>query len=535
MLSRFADPVKFTKLFWPQFRLYDKQREILFSLRDNYETIVPAGNELGKDFICAPAILWFFCSRQPARIVTTSPNSSQLNDVLWGEIRRFAQEAKYPLPIEVMGNMEIYKLRKDGTRYPKTEIVGRVYQKGEGMLGRHSDRTSKGEPTTLLVVDEASGSDNESYQRADTWTHRKLVVGNPYPCSNFFYNGVREGNRPTKRPHYEHLHRNVIKIKGEDSPNVKLALAEIKAGKEPSHKIVIPGVLTYADYIQRRESWDKIRQCVGLDAEFYEGAEVLLYPPDWLNNAQTLYNMIDKLRRIKEGIDKSRRLRARTAKGIGADTAEGGDNTTWAASDEYGLIDLTSMKTPDTSVISGNSIAFGNSHGLKDWSRFCFDRGGGGKQVADMMRRQGYNVRTVGFGTSATEENTPGISSTQEKRLASEQRYVYFNKRAEMAGRLSLRLDPSEEETKYSISSEYTELLRQLRLIPKVYDSEGRLRLPPKNKKNKNSKEITLTELIGHSPDELDAVMLSVYGMEVTANDPVAGTILKPTRNFQRT
>ena len=51
VIEVFQDPIRFCGYFWPDYNIYDKQREIMYSVRDNYETIVPAGNELGKDFI----------------------------------------------------------------------------------------------------------------------------------------------------------------------------------------------------------------------------------------------------------------------------------------------------------------------------------------------------------------------------------------------------------------------------------------------------------------------------------------------------
>ena len=67
-----TDPLKFVALCWPELTLYDKQREILLSVRDHLETFVHAGNELGKDFIAAIVAIWFFSSRQPARVITSS-------------------------------------------------------------------------------------------------------------------------------------------------------------------------------------------------------------------------------------------------------------------------------------------------------------------------------------------------------------------------------------------------------------------------------------------------------------------------------
>lgn len=41
------DPIDFGKLLWPNFSLFGKQREIVYSVRDNLTTVVPAGNMLG--------------------------------------------------------------------------------------------------------------------------------------------------------------------------------------------------------------------------------------------------------------------------------------------------------------------------------------------------------------------------------------------------------------------------------------------------------------------------------------------------------
>jgi hypothetical protein len=42
------DPIEFQKLLWPDITFYDKQKEILYSVLDNNETFVPAGNMLGR-------------------------------------------------------------------------------------------------------------------------------------------------------------------------------------------------------------------------------------------------------------------------------------------------------------------------------------------------------------------------------------------------------------------------------------------------------------------------------------------------------
>ena len=95
-----------------------------------------------------------------------------------------------------------------------------------------------------------------------------------------------------------------------------------------------------------------------------------------------------------------------------------------------------------------------------------------------------------------------------------------------MYGRLSLRMNPNDGDTVFYYSAKEEELRKQLAPIPLIYDEEGRIKLPPKNKRLSSSSETTLTDLIGHSPDEADSVVLAVYAMEVLAKRPKAGAIL---------
>lgn len=485
------DPVKFYYACWPNSVLYQQQKEILWSLRDNDETFVPAGNGLGKDYISAVAAIWFFCSRRPARVVTTSVKYDQLNDVLWGEIRRLLNSCEMELPI-TYNHMHIRQTYDDGEIVPLCELRGQCVNKQEGLLGRHLPRDI---PRTLVIFDEASGIDTTVYTSTDTWAHKKLIIGNPFPCENFFKKGVQGGD--LLAPSGDHYYRKVIRIKAEQSPNVRLAQAQIDKGEKPTHEILVPGLVDWATYQKRRATWDKVMQCIGLDAEFYEGAETLLFPPEWLNAAEDRANTIKKENR-----------RART---IGIDPAEGGDKTVWSVCDDYGVMDIISKSTPDTATITGETLAVMRQYNVKS-EDVLFDAGGGGKQHADRLRAQGYNVRAIAFGAAATPERRRGMATIKTRNLDDETRYAYRNRRAEMYGILSLRLDPNNERP-FAIPQKFTELRRQLSPIPRRYDGEGRLILPPKRKKSLGSTEETLIDLIGCSPDEADATVLAVFGL----------------------
>lgn len=186
------------KQLWPNYLIYDKQWEIVQSVEDNDETYCVAGNMLGKDYIAGLIALAFFLTRHPCRVLTTSVDGTQLEGVLWGEMRRHIQECKYPLSHQrggplVLNHLHIRKVY-NGAVCGLSYILGRVAAKGEGMLGHHIANTGDGIPRTLFIADEGSGVDDTSYERATTWFRRMLVIGNPFPCENFFKKGVEAGD-----------------------------------------------------------------------------------------------------------------------------------------------------------------------------------------------------------------------------------------------------------------------------------------------------------------------------------------------------
>lgn len=178
-------------------------------------------------------------------------------------------------------------------------------------------------------------------------------------------------------------YRKVLRITAADSPNVALALEQQARGQEPTGGQVTPGVLSWDEYKKRRATWDRVRQCVGLDAEFWEGADLLLYPPDWLNRAERMAAAL--------------RGKHRQAEAIGIDPAEGGDKTCMTAVDRLGIIEQVSKPTPDTAVIRGEAIAFGRRHNVPA-NRWYIDAGGGGTEHGHYLRQDGYQVNIIPFG-----------------------------------------------------------------------------------------------------------------------------------------
>lgn len=199
---------------WPDVSIYDKQRDMVMAVRESVETIVVAGNQLGKDFIagfiCLSHFVWpqvYYSPRYVAevesgrfpgndphtrRIVTTSSGGKHL-DVLWGEIGWWLRTCKQDLTkgedaVDMLDKLMRFK-RESGveSKNLKNYMKGMVSEWGEGLAGHHA-------AYALGVVDEASGMDDEVYKRFGGWTKRRLLFGNPEACQNIFKEHFQAGD-----------------------------------------------------------------------------------------------------------------------------------------------------------------------------------------------------------------------------------------------------------------------------------------------------------------------------------------------------
>ena len=519
------DPLDFLAVLWPGARTYDREREIIRSVLHNDETVVVAGNKLGKDWTAAFLVLWFFLTRHPCRVVTTSAKDEHLR-VLWGEIGEFIRTAKYPLHRREGGPLipKHQELRRvvQGQICPISYVVGMVAsQDSIASLQGHHVASPDRLPRTMFVADEASSVRDNYFTMASSWATRTIIIGNAWPTTNRFRTAVKDGDikghdYTDENPHH---YRKVIRIRAEDSPNVRLGLAESRKGLPLSGEVLIPGVKTYDQYLKDRATLSAAEQAVILDAAFWEGADQLLFPPEWLTRAATLAEQLND---------------NRPGGALGIDPGEGSSNTTFTVVDRQGIIDVRSQKTPDTSVIANEAIAMFHEYQIPH-GKVGIDRGGGGKQIADELRRRGYEVLTIGFGESIL----PEIRRVRARKQYGlqlderEEKYAYVNRRAQMycgelrqllqQGTFGIPLRHREPRTQEALQ----ELHRQLSLMPLLYDKEGRLMMAPKNSKpgSQNVNEMTLVKLCGHSPDEADSLAVAVHTLLAVPSIPRAGAM----------
>lgn len=154
--------------------LWDKQQEVLLSLRDNKYTAAKSGNTVGKSYVVAKAALWFMTTHYPSKVITTAPTWTQVEDIIWKEIASSIHKSKIPFEAE---------LTKTQLKFnPEWFAIGLSTNEVNRFQGFHS-------PYLLVIIDEALGVAPEIWE-AITGLHpyRILAIGNPLDSVGDFYN-----------------------------------------------------------------------------------------------------------------------------------------------------------------------------------------------------------------------------------------------------------------------------------------------------------------------------------------------------------
>lgn len=190
------DPAFFVEKVVGQTTLWDKQREIAYSVRDNFRTAVRSCNGAGKTCVSANVVAWFLTCHPYSIVISTAPTSRQVRELLWQEINNIAHSSKYPLG----GDLTLVQWQLA----PKWFALGLSTDDPNRFQGFHAEHI-------LGVIDEAAGVDAQIWIGMDSilTSHgaRLLVIGNPTEPSGDFFNAFSS-------PLYNKIH-----ISAFDTPN----------------------------------------------------------------------------------------------------------------------------------------------------------------------------------------------------------------------------------------------------------------------------------------------------------------------------
>lgn len=171
--SYMDDPVDFSRAAFGH-DPWGVQADILRSVAENRRTAVKACHSSGKTFCAADAVLWWITAHPDGIAVTTAPTWTQVERLLWGEIRKSVKTSTIPYPKPSKTRLELG---------PNRYAMGLSTNEGVRFQGWHGK--------ILIVIDEAPGVKPEIYEAIEGIRAggdvRVLALGNPTISGGPFY------------------------------------------------------------------------------------------------------------------------------------------------------------------------------------------------------------------------------------------------------------------------------------------------------------------------------------------------------------
>ena len=224
---------------------YDKQIELLESIRDNRRTSVVGCNSSGKDYIAGRAIVWWMNRWDHAKVIVLGPTHRQVDLIVFREARSAFNAAP---------TIDGYALKGRMFKTSRYEVSDDSYAEGFAtndefnIQGFHS-------PHLLVIVTEAHAvEDAQINALLRLQPERILMTGNPFSTSGIFYES-----------HHTNVDAwNTIQIAAEDTPNLQ------------GDGVVIPGMVTEQVVEEAKRDWgeDSPMFQASIKGEFPEGLDI---------------------------------------------------------------------------------------------------------------------------------------------------------------------------------------------------------------------------------------------------------------------
>lgn len=363
------NPQGFMRAAWPDIFLWSKLEEVCKAIVENKQVIVPSGHGTGKTFIAARLALWFLFCFYPSKVITTAPTWPQVEKLLWSEITKAYNTAKFPL----------------GGRLLQTELKVEEdwFATGFSTRGRADERefgTPKFQgyhsPNLLLIADEAPGVDHQiwvSFSGLLTASNNKLMaLGNPTSPSGDFFEAC-------KSPAW----KKVI-ISCFDHPNVT------------RNEIVVPGAVTREWIEARKLEWGEgssLYMTKVLGQFPTEGTDTIV-PLSW---AEACVGLKFEPKKDDKGNPLPWPVR------IGIDVARyGADKTVFAKMVGPTLLPLETYAKQDTNFTIGRATILNREMSPEI---IAVDDSGVGGGVTDGLEAANVEVNPINNGSSAIESD----------------------------------------------------------------------------------------------------------------------------------
>jgi phage terminase large subunit len=343
-----ADPIWFSEHILGS-QLWEKEKEILISVRDNYETAVRSCNASGKTYTAARVVHNWLLAYSDAVVITTAPTGRQVREVLWREIRQAcAGKDLYPPDAVMQTQINL------GSKW---FALGLSTDEADKFQGYHS-------PHLLVVVDEASGVSEETFQAIDGLKPtRILLLGNPLRHTGRFANSFKS------------LYVAKIHISAFDTPNVQ------------NNEVLIPGLITTEDI-------NRIKERYGEDSDVYRVRVLGEFP---MAEEDALIGIDEIAKAMEREVD----VKQQFEKKMGVDIARyGNDRTVAVIRHMEKVIKKEMIPGSDLMTTTGQIMRIARDERIIP-RNISIDVIGYGAGVVDRLREQGWEVNGVNVAEKA--------------------------------------------------------------------------------------------------------------------------------------
>ncbi len=458
--------------------LWEKQRQVIESVRDHRTTAARSCHGIGKSFLAAAAVWWFVSTHPRAIVLTTATTARQVRGILWKEVHALARRAA-ARGMPLGGHLTDTRVAFDADWWAWGFTINDYDE--SAFQGFHA-------PYVLVVVDEAAGVAPKVFEGLDAAMSgghaRMLMIGNPTDGAGDFGQAFK----------LESVSK--IIVSAFDTPNFTafgITIEDIRAPKladgRHAWEAKVTGPLPYPSLIGPawvRDKWEK--WCGGrvggendprwqarVMGQFPENADTSLVPLGWIEQAHERWD------------DLHERMAWPARSSLGVDVARMGEDEGKIADFrlDAGVKSIVTMPKQDTMATTGAILARASDLNDEDVTveMIRVDADGLGAGVYD---------RLVEIAPQAeVHEVRNGRAAIDKTR--------FLNSRAEMFWNLRELLDPKGEKPIALPPDE--QLTKQLTMLQWKLTSRGLIQLESKEEFKKR---------VGRSPDDGDAVAYSI-------------------------
>ena len=485
-------------LFTQEFGLFltDDQKKIMLSVVENETTNVQSCHGVGKTYTAALLVIWCVFA-WGGLAVTTAPTKRQVEELLWGEIRKFYDSRQDKLG----GARLITKLRlsEDARAYGFTARQN----DSNGFQGIHK-------PRMLLIEDEACGISSDIDEAAESCLtgdeNKMLRIGNPIAPGTPFQSACRKSHirvaawsHPNVVWAYQLEDDGIHRLKPELKPHIldkegkvrkqsewgQLATEEMRSHLERCSAVEIKGAISVS-WIERHRDregtafWEsRVEGRFPLDNAFS------VIPRRYFLMARAKYEK--EADRIEKIIDsKSHKPR------YGLDVGDGGDPHALSIWDRHVLLSVKNQVTFGDELDSGRAAGMVmyeiNTRGK---GAVAVDNIGVGAGALYVLKAQKISARGINWGKSPAD-------TERFANLKAEQFWLL----REAMERGEVAIAPMDEETETELQDDWAETYYEL--LP-----TGKIKI--------EAKEKTKAKL-GRSPNLGDAAIYGYFAQSTTAD-----------------